>query len=93
MNKTKQKEALDLIRALINLLPNSIHLSEEDSGEVNPSWKWCWDELDSEAQDQVEKINIEAAQFLKVNFAEVSADELRCCNNKEVRNKEVREKQ
>lgn len=49
----------NLIKELTHHLPDSTH--------ENACWIWCWDELDSDAQESVKKVRRKANDFLLIN--------------------------
>jgi len=51
------KKAVEMVEALLNVLPDSIH---EQGGD----WTWCWDELSGESQDEVKEVRKRARAFI-----------------------------
>lgn len=40
------------------------HLPDNGQHAEDESWRWCWEELSSEAQDAVKTVRAEATQYL-----------------------------
>lgn len=61
-NSLSKREQADkvkkVINALLDNLPDSIHLDDE-------SWDWCWEELSGDAQEEVKEARRIALNFLK----------------------------
>lgn len=47
-----------MIELLLNVLPDSDHKNDS-------SWDWCWEELSSEAQEEVKKVRRIALEILR----------------------------
>ena len=56
---SKEREACEIIKKLMSVLPDSYHDTED--------WKWCWNELFVESQELVKQIRQEANLFIELN--------------------------
>lgn len=54
-------EAINIVKSLLAVLPDS----EQWSKRGKDCWRWCWDELSDDAQEEVKAARKAAATWLK----------------------------